>query len=138
MLPGINGIGVCRRIREHYDGHILMLTGAGDDVDQVTAIELGVDDYVVKPLQLRILMARIRMLLRRSNADTYVNETALTSTEKATHSQNTLQFGGPKVCKHDRSAYLSDQRLNLNDSEFDLLWLLKAGRLFKAIEISPA
>jgi len=65
MLPLLDGLGVCRNVRQNYSGFILMLTAIDDDLDQVAAIEVGVDDYISKPVQMRVLMARIRMLLRR-------------------------------------------------------------------------
>jgi DNA-binding response OmpR family regulator len=65
MLPGIGGLDVCRRIREHDQVPIIMVTARGDDVDVVVGLEAGADDYVVKPVQARVLEARIRAVLRR-------------------------------------------------------------------------
>lgn len=115
MMPGTDGVNVCRQVRPHYGGHILMLTGIDDDLDQVIAIEVGVDDYVVKPVQLRVLLARIRMLLRRDRTP---------SSECAPTYERDLQFGELRICKSERNAYLAKQSLNLTTSEFDLLWLL--------------
>jgi len=66
MLPGTDGLDVCRQVRPGYSGRILMLTAVEDHLDQVAAIEMGVDDYVVKPIELRVLLARVHMLLRRN------------------------------------------------------------------------
>jgi DNA-binding response OmpR family regulator len=65
MLPGIDGFEVCRRIRAGWDVPIIMLTARGDDMDVVAGLEVGADDYVVKPVQPRVLEARIRAVLRR-------------------------------------------------------------------------
>ncbi|MDG4823201.1 response regulator transcription factor [Asanoa sp. WMMD1127] len=68
MLPGMDGFEVCRRIRATQDLPIIMLTARDDDMDVVAGLEAGADDYVVKPVQARVLEARIRAVLRRTNA----------------------------------------------------------------------
>jgi two-component system response regulator MtrA len=65
MLPGIDGFEVCRRLRRDSDVPVIMLTARGDDLDVVVGLEAGADDYVVKPVQPRVLDARIRAVLRR-------------------------------------------------------------------------
>ena len=65
MLPGQSGMEVCRQIRPNYDGVILMQTALDDDIDQMMGLELGADDYIVKQVQPRLLLSRIRALLRR-------------------------------------------------------------------------
>ncbi len=65
MLPGVDGFEVCRRLRRDSDVPVIMLTARGDDFDIVAGLEAGADDYVVKPVQPRVLDARIRALLRR-------------------------------------------------------------------------
>ena len=65
MLPGEDGLAVCRLVRPHYRGPILMLTARTEDLDQVLGLEMGADDYVAKPVRPRVLLARIRALLRR-------------------------------------------------------------------------
>ncbi|WP_189936499.1 response regulator transcription factor [Streptomyces sulfonofaciens] len=65
MLPGIGGLDVCRRIREHDQVPIIIVTARGDDIDVVVGLEAGADDYVVKPVRARVLEARIRAVLRR-------------------------------------------------------------------------
>jgi DNA-binding response OmpR family regulator len=70
MLPGMDGFEVCRRIRATGDLPIIMLTARSDDMDVVAGLEAGADDYVVKPVQPRVLEARIRAVLRRSTAST--------------------------------------------------------------------
>ena len=65
MLPGADGLTVCREVRSQYHHPILMLTARTEDMDQVLGLEMGADDYVPKPVQSRVLLARIRALLRR-------------------------------------------------------------------------
>jgi len=101
MMPGTDGVNVCRQVRPKYSGHILMLTGIDDDLDQVAAIEVGVDDYVVKPVQLRVLLARIRMLLRRnSEASGGGSEASNIAPE-----ENELQFGELRVCRPNSTCF---------------------------------
>ncbi|HEX8346791.1 MAG TPA: response regulator transcription factor [Actinoplanes sp.] len=69
MLPGIDGFEVCRRIRANGSVPIIMFTARGDDIDVVSGLEAGADDYVVKPVQPRVLDARIRAVLRRSDRE---------------------------------------------------------------------
>ena len=65
MLPGADGLTVCREVRPAFRNPILMLTARTDDMDQVLGLEMGADDYVAKPVKPRVLLARIRALLRR-------------------------------------------------------------------------
>ena len=68
MLPGMDGWEVCRRIRADRDTPIVMLSARGDPIDRVVGLELGADDYIVKPFHGRELVARVRAVLRRSTA----------------------------------------------------------------------
>jgi len=67
MLPGIDGFEICRAIRPFFNGVILMLTASDDDMDHVVGIEIGADDFLIKPIHPRVLLARIKLLLRRNN-----------------------------------------------------------------------
>ena len=79
MLPGLNGLEVCRRIREASDVPILLLTARSGDSDKVVGLDLGADDYVVKPFSPRELMARVRALLRRRRLEGGQDEPILVS-----------------------------------------------------------
>ena len=115
MLPGLDGFGVCRRIRPAYRGPVLMLTASDEDADQVAGLEMGADDYVVKPAPPRVLLARARSLLRRAQGGGDAPEQ---------RDVNTLSFGSLQIQRDTRSVRLHDQAVDLTTSEFDLLWRL--------------
>ncbi len=76
MLPGLDGLSVCRQIRQNHLMPILMLTARAEEVDRVLGLEVGADDYVVKPFGMRELLARVRAILRRVALDSRVNAPA--------------------------------------------------------------
>jgi two-component system OmpR family response regulator len=118
MLPGKDGFEVCRAVRARYKGVILMLTARDEDLDQILGLELGADDYIAKPVQPRLLLARIKALLRRSPG-------ANPSSESADPGQTTqLSFGSFSISQTTRSTHLGDETIDLTTAEFDLLWLL--------------
>ena len=122
MLPGMDGLEVCRTVRPQYSGPIMMLTARDEDIDQVVGLEIGGDDYVTKPVQPRVLLARIRALMRRfSNAGS--NQQA----EKGKYS-----YGCFTISASAREAWLHDEVLDLTTNDFDLLWLLASnpGEIF--------
>ncbi|AXY03265.1 DNA-binding response regulator [Vibrio alfacsensis] len=110
MLPGQDGLSVCRQIREGYKGKVLMLTASDDDFDHVAALEIGADDFVTKPIKPRVLLARIRMLLRRQPIESEV--------------ENTLNVGELKLNRLRKACTLHEKSVSLTDGEFDLLWIL--------------
>ncbi|MDP3480292.1 MAG: response regulator [Desulfoprunum sp.] len=114
MLPGLDGFSVCRQIRPRYRGPILILTAREDDMDQVAGLEMGADDYVKKPIEPRVLLARIRALLRRLPAGQTGNGDSV----------GTKQFGRLSVCQQSRKVLLEDFEIELTSNEFDLLWIL--------------
>jgi two-component system response regulator VicR len=73
MLPGVDGLTVCREVRQQSDTPIIMLTAKGDDVDKIIGLELGADDYLVKPFNTRELLARARAVLRRTGRRSQIN-----------------------------------------------------------------
>ncbi|RTZ17893.1 response regulator [Vibrio aquaticus] len=113
MLPGDDGLTICRQIRSDYSGKVLMLTASDDDFDHVAALEIGADDFVTKPIKPRVLLARLRMLLRRQ-AQTSENE----GTSKA------LVFGQLKLNPQRKICELAGKEVTMTDSEFNLLWIL--------------
>ena len=119
MLPGKDGLTVCRELRARNDVPILILTARGDAVDQVLGLGLGADDYVVKPIEPRVLLARIEALLRRAR------------TGHPAGGERRLVVGRLAIDRARRSASLDAQPLELTTGDFDILWLLasQAGRV---------
>lgn len=128
MLPGEDGVSICRRVRSQYHGQILMLTARTDDLDEVLGLEMGADDYVAKPVRPRVLLARIRALLRRGSVPL---------DEPEENASSRLRFGSLVVDNSMREAWLDDASVELTSAEFDLLWLLcsSAGRVLSREEI---
>lgn len=120
MLPGLDGLEVCRQVRPHYAAPILMLTAKDEDFDQVVGLELGADDYVIKPVQPRVLLARIRSLLRRIPAAPAV----ISATSASMLSARTLNFGRLHIQPADRTVTLEGENIDLTTQEYDLLYLL--------------
>ncbi len=117
MLPGIDGLEVCRRLRQSSRVPILMLTARGDETDRVVGLEMGADDYLPKPFNARELLARIRAVLRRSDG------------EEAASS--ILQTGPLVVDIGSRAVTVRGQQVDLTTAEFDILHALasSAGRV---------
>ncbi|MCM2972132.1 MULTISPECIES: winged helix-turn-helix domain-containing protein [Larsenimonas] len=128
MLPNEDGLSICRRVRDQYAGPILMLTARTDDMDQVLGLEMGADDYVPKPVPPRVLLARMRALLRRSDAP------------EPSSSDARIEFRDLVIDSGTREAWLDNERIDLTSAEFDLLWLLasNAGRVLTREEIFSA
>ncbi len=113
MLPGMDGLAICKAVRPRYSGPVLMLTARDEDIDQVVGLEVGADDYVTKPVQPRVLLARIRALLRR-----------FPRAESSPAEQEEVQIGCFRISAVAREACLGDELLDLTTNEFELLWLL--------------
>jgi len=117
MLPGKSGMDICRELRPIYSGPILMLTALDDDMDQMLGLELGADDYIIKPVQPRLLLTRIRALMRRissvrSQADNQVVNSSV------------IEAGVLIVNVSDRSVSFAGKPVDLTSAEFELLLLL--------------
>jgi DNA-binding response OmpR family regulator len=119
MLSDGSGLDVCREVRRHSSVPIIMLTARGDETDRVVGLELGADDYVVKPFSARELIARIRAVLRRvPGAD------ASPSGAPAAPAGSALEVGGVTVDPATRRATRDGAEITLTRREFDLLALL--------------
>lgn len=118
MLPGADGLTVCREVRKSYRNPILMLTARSDDMDQVLGLEMGADDYVAKPVKPRLLLARIRALLRRVEGEMEAVP-------------QRLEFGQLVIDNGAREVLLNGASVEMTSAEYDLLWLLasNAGRV---------
>ncbi|SDG89042.1 DNA-binding response regulator, OmpR family, contains REC and winged-helix (wHTH) domain [Sinosporangium album] len=104
MLPGINGVEVCRRIRKLDQLPVILLTARGDDLDIVVGLEAGADDYVVKPVEPRVLDARIRAVLRRVES---------ASSDRLTFGDLVIDRGALKVMLAGREIHLTPTELRL-------------------------
>jgi len=112
MLPGMDGLSVCREVRQDYPGPILMLSALGDEVDQVVGLEVGADDYVPKPVSPRHLLARVRSLLRR------------TAPPRPEPVSDRIELEWLVIDATARTASVLGRPVQLTTAEFDLLWLL--------------
>lgn len=112
MLPRLDGLEVCRALRRERDVPIIMLTARDSEVDRVVGLELGADDYVVKPFSVRELMARVKSVLRRSTA------------RPADTASAAVRFGALVIDPSRHQAHWHDFELELTALEFDLLHTL--------------
>lgn len=131
LLPGLDGWDICRRVRPDFTGPILMLTALGDEVDEVVGLELGADDYLVKPVRPRVLLARILALLRRSAP------AAAKATPHPASLCVPLATGELRINITSREANLRGDPLPLTTAEFDLLAYLaqRAGQVVSRDDI---
>lgn len=110
MLPGTDGLAVCRWIRERSSTPVVMLTARGEEADRIVGLEIGADDYVQKPFSPRELVARVRAVLRRTDALTAADEQ--------------ISFDDLTINAACREVTLAGEELRLTAKEFDLLWFL--------------
>ena len=115
MLPKMSGFEVCRILRKEMDVPIIMLTARDDEIDKVTGLDLGADDYMTKPFSMRELMARVRALLRRMEVKTVIPETV-------------AKFGDLEIDTSHHVITRAGVTLNLSPKEFDLLVFLTANK----------
>ena len=112
MLPGLDGLEVYKQIQPHFKSPVLMLTAKDDDMDQILGLELGADDYVIKPAQPRVLLARIHVLLRRYSLS-----------DEPAKNEN-YEFGSLHINQAARQVTLVGSEVGLTTNEFELLWFL--------------
>ena len=111
MLPGMDGLEVCRRVRSTSDVPIIMLTARSDDIDKIVGLELGADDYLTKPFNPRELVARIKAILRRSD-------------RKSDSDSAPITIGNLTIAPDRRSVTAEGESVDLRMKEFDLLQTL--------------
>lgn len=129
-LPGMDGIQICRTVRDSFSGPIIMLTARGDEIDEVVCLEVGADDYIAKPVRPRALLARLKVHLRRGGV------------QEAQAESSRLQIGGLMIDSNSRTVRRRtesgvEQILNVTTAEFDLLMFLmqRAGEVVGRNEI---
>lgn len=120
MLPGKDGLAVCQSIRADFPGPILILTAREDDMDQVAGLEIGADDYVKKPVEPRVLLARIRALMRRCNKSADSDYPA----SKKPHRRDVLEYGVLRINRSSHAVSLAGRNIVLTTHEFELLCFL--------------
>lgn len=120
MLPVMNGMDVCRQIREFSDVPIIMLTAKGEDMDKILGLEYGADDYITKPFNILEVKARIKAILRRTRA------------AKKNVEENVIVNGDVRLDKDNRRVQICGREINLTGKEFELLEFLVAnpGRVY--------
>ena len=121
MLPELNGLEVCRVLRQEMSTPILILTAKGSELDKVVGLQVGADDYVTKPFSLNELMARVNALLRRAEM----------SQRERSDAREVEEFDGFRIDRAARTVHVKNSELRLAPKEFDLLSLLvlNAGRV---------
>jgi len=119
MLPDIDGFSICRKIRENYRFPIIMLTAKEEEIDKITGLALGADDYVTKPFRPLELVARVKAQLRRF--------TRYNSSEPS-REDKVIAFAGLVLNKDTHECTLNERPLSLTPTEFSILWVLASNR----------
>jgi DNA-binding response OmpR family regulator len=121
MLPTKDGLDICRTLRKETNIPIIMLTARGEEADRIVGLEIGADDYVVKPFSPRELVARIKAVLRRTTNEAYERRTS-----------DDLRFPGLVINSRNRQVKVDGQAVSLTAREFDLLLCLAShpGQVF--------
>jgi len=114
MLPDMDGLDICRDLRKTSSVPIIMLSARTEEVDRVLGLEMGADDYVVKPFSPRELLARVKAVLRRS---AYVPNP---------ERQQSVSLPGVVISRASREVVIGDNKIDLTPKEFDLLWYMAA------------
>ena len=122
MLPGMDGLSLCRWIRERSELPVIMITALGEETDRLAGLELGADDYLTKPFSPRELVARVKAVLRRSSPPATMEP---------------IRFGDLVVDPDRREALKGGSPLRLTTLEFDLLWFFASNpnRVFERAEL---
>lgn len=120
MLPDVDGFTICKKIRETYHFPIIMLTAKEAEIDKITGLTLGADDYVTKPFRPLELVARVKAQLRRVTKYNTVNQD---ETE-----EGVIAFSGLVLNRNTHECILDEEPINLTPTEFNLLWILCSNR----------
>lgn len=112
MMPVYDGFEVCKKIRERFNFPVIMLTARAEDIDKITGLSIGADDYVTKPFNPLELAARVKAQLRR-----YKNY-------NSEPSANIFEYDGLSINKDNHTCFLFEKEISLTPTEFNILWLL--------------
>jgi two-component system alkaline phosphatase synthesis response regulator PhoP len=126
MLPGMDGLEICRRIQQEFDVYVLMLTARSEEIDKIVGLSVGADDYLTKPFSPRELVVRVKAILRRSRAP------ASRGREAAPPERPALHFDEVQIDPDRREVWCGGSQVDLTPREFDLLYALaeQPGRVF--------
>jgi DNA-binding response OmpR family regulator len=126
MLPGMDGMEVCRRIQQEFDVYILMLTARAEEIDKIVGLSVGADDYLTKPFSPRELVMRVKAILRRSRA------LGPRTAAQRTPERPALHFDELQIDPDTREVWHDSAQIELTPREFDLLYALaeQPGRVF--------
>jgi two-component system, OmpR family, response regulator RstA len=129
LLPGLDGLEVCRRVRARFHGGILILTARAEEVDEIVGLEVGADDYLPKPVRPRLLLAHLEALLRRVRGPR--------NGHAPPEPPATISVGALAIDSRARSVRMHGRPVELTTAEFELLWLLasRAGEVVTRDEI---
>ena len=130
MMPGMDGIQMCKKIRETSNVPIIMLSAKGNDIDKIMGLGIGADDYVTKPFNPLELTARVKSQLRRY---TQLNP----NSQQGTPENNEIHIRGLVINKDNHRVTIDDEEVKLTPIEFDILYLLSSnpGKVFSTDEI---
>ena len=119
MLPDINGFSICQRIREKHNFPVIMLTAKEEEIDKITGLTLGADDYITKPFRPLELVARVKAQLRRFTKYNLA---------EPTQEEQVIAFSGLVLDKDSHECMLNEKLLSLTPTEFSILWVLASNR----------
>ncbi len=120
MLPDMNGFSICQKIRETQNFPIIMLTAKDEEIDKITGLTLGADDYMTKPFRPLELIARVKAQLRRF--------TKYNSAQSGENGSSTISISGLSINKQNHTCTLNEKPLSLTPTEFSILWSLCKNR----------
>ncbi|MED3803960.1 VanR-ABDEGLN family response regulator transcription factor [Lysinibacillus xylanilyticus] len=128
MMPDIDGFEICRRIREQYHFPVIMLTAKEEEIDKITGLTLGADDYITKPFRPLEVIARVKAQIRRSTKYNY---------QGTLQNDPIIDFSGLILEQKSRKCMLNEKQLSLTPTEFSILWFLcvNQGRVVSSEEL---
>jgi two-component system response regulator VanR len=119
MLPDVSGFSICQQIREKHNFPVIMLTAKDEEIDKITGLTLGADDYITKPFKPLEMVARVKAQLRRYKKYNY---------PEPAQEENTIVFSGFVLGKDRHACTLNEKLLSLTPTEFSILWVLASNR----------
>lgn len=119
MLPGLDGVDVCKAVRPSFKNAIIMVTARDEEIDEVLGLEMGADEYLTKPVRARALLTRIKKHLERQQEKAIHIEQALIETNS-----DRLKFNNLIIDRQAMSVSLDGEQVKISTNEFDVLWLL--------------